>query len=49
MIVLGVDPGTAMTGYGLVERRGSTLRLVEYGCLETAVDRPAATAAAADP
>jgi crossover junction endodeoxyribonuclease RuvC len=35
MIVLGVDPGTAMTGYGLVERRGSSLRLIEYGCLQT--------------
>lgn len=35
MIVLGVDPGTAMTGYGVVERTGSKLRLIEYGCLET--------------
>ncbi|HEY7024949.1 MAG TPA: crossover junction endodeoxyribonuclease RuvC [Candidatus Limnocylindrales bacterium] len=35
MIVLGIDPGTARTGYGLVERDGSTLRLVDYGCLET--------------
>ena len=35
MIVLGIDPGTAATGYGLVEREGSKLRLVDYGCLET--------------
>lgn len=35
MIVLGIDPGTARTGYGLVEREGGTLRLVDYGCLET--------------
>lgn len=35
MIVLGIDPGTAMTGYGVVERTGSTLRLLAYGCLET--------------
>jgi crossover junction endodeoxyribonuclease RuvC len=35
VIVLGVDPGTAMTGYGVVERVGSVLRLVDYGCLET--------------
>jgi crossover junction endodeoxyribonuclease RuvC len=35
VIVLGIDPGTARTGYGLVERDGSTLRLVDYGCLET--------------
>ena len=35
MIVLGIDPGTAATGYGLVEREGGKLRLVDYGCLET--------------
>jgi crossover junction endodeoxyribonuclease RuvC len=35
VIVLGIDPGTARTGYGLVEREGSALRLVDYGCLET--------------
>lgn len=35
MIVLGIDPGTARTGYGLVEREGSALRLIDYGCLET--------------
>lgn len=35
MIVLGVDPGTAATGYGLVERRGATLRAIDYGILET--------------
>lgn len=35
MIVLGIDPGTAATGYGVVERTGSQLRAVDYGCLET--------------
>ncbi len=35
MIVLGIDPGTAATGYGIVERNGATLRAVDYGCLET--------------
>lgn len=35
MIVLGVDPGTAATGYGIVERTGSRLRAIDYGCLET--------------
>ena len=39
MIVLGIDPGTAMTGYGVVERQGSHLRLIDYGCLETVPDR----------
>lgn len=40
MIVLGIDPGTARTGYGLVSREGSSLRMVDYGCLETVNDRP---------
>ena len=35
MIVLGIDPGTAATGYGIVERTGSKLRVIDYGCLET--------------
>ncbi len=36
MIVLGIDPGTASTGYGVVERQGSRLRAIDYGCLSTA-------------
>ena len=35
MIVLGIDPGTAATGYGVVERVGAKLRALDYGCLET--------------
>ena len=35
MIVLGIDPGTAATGYGVVERDGAKLRAIDYGCLET--------------
>src|SRR5436190_2023750 len=35
MIVLGIDPGTAATGYGIVERNGSHLRMLEFGVLET--------------
>lgn len=35
MIVLGIDPGTAALGWGLVDRTGGTLRLIEAGCLET--------------
>jgi crossover junction endodeoxyribonuclease RuvC len=40
LIVLGVDPGTAATGYGIVERTGSRLRLVDYGCLQTLSTQP---------
>ncbi len=35
MIVLGVDPGTAAVGYGVVDVRGATLREVAHGCLTT--------------
>ncbi len=40
MIVLGIDPGTARLGYGVVERQGSQLTMRDYGCLETVNDRP---------
>ena len=43
MIVLGIDPGTAALGYGIVERTGGRLRAVDYGCLETLAG-PAAAA-----
>lgn len=35
MIVLGIDPGTAATGYGIVERDGNKLSAIDYGCIET--------------
>ena len=38
MIVLGIDPGTAALGYGIVERTGSRLRAVDHGCLVTTPD-----------
>lgn len=40
MIVLGIDPGTARLGYGLVERQGSELTMLDFGCIETTNDRP---------
>ena len=42
MIVLGIDPGTARSGYGIVSREGSALRMLDYCCLETIDDRPLA-------
>lgn len=38
MIVLGIDPGTAALGYGIIERTGGVLRAVDYGCLTTTAD-----------
>jgi crossover junction endodeoxyribonuclease RuvC len=38
MIVLGIDPGTASLGYGVVERKGHSLRMVEGGTFHTKPD-----------
>jgi len=40
MKVLGIDPGTAALGYGIVERTGGRLREVDHGCLMTSPDLP---------
>ncbi len=40
MIVMGIDPGTAMCGYGLVSREGSVVRMVDYGCIQTSSAQP---------
>jgi crossover junction endodeoxyribonuclease RuvC len=42
MLTLGIDPGTAIMGYGLVRSDGRTLQAVDYGVLTTAKDEPAA-------
>jgi crossover junction endodeoxyribonuclease RuvC len=38
VIVLGIDPGTAALGYGIVESTRGTVREVDHGCLETSPD-----------
>ena len=40
MIVLGIDPGTASLGFGVVERMGGGLREIDHGCLTTTPDEP---------
>jgi crossover junction endodeoxyribonuclease RuvC len=35
VIILGIDPGTAMLGYGVIERTGTRLRSVDYGVIKT--------------
>ena len=39
-IVLGIDPGTAILGYGVVATDGETLEAVEFGVLTTPASRP---------
>jgi crossover junction endodeoxyribonuclease RuvC len=40
MIVLGIDPGTADTGYGAVQSAGSRLRAVAHGVIQTPAGVP---------
>lgn len=38
VITLGIDPGTAICGYGVVELEGSTVRMIDAGCIRTPSD-----------
>jgi crossover junction endodeoxyribonuclease RuvC len=40
VIILGIDPGTAALGYGVIERTGGRLRAIDHGCLVTSPDLP---------
>ena len=40
MIALGIDPGTAACGFGVVASDGATLRFVDAGTVRTDPDRP---------
>lgn len=42
MIILGIDPGLAHTGWGIVETRGSACRARAYGCVTTTASMPIA-------
>lgn len=38
MIIIGIDPGTATTGYGVIEVLGKTkkqIKIISYGCIQT--------------
>ena len=40
MIILGIDPGIAIVGYGLIEYAGNSIKLLEYGCITTSSKEP---------
>ncbi len=42
MRVLGIDPGTAITGYGVVEEETGNVRALTFGAIRTPSDRPLA-------
>ena len=43
MTVLGIDPGYALMGWGVVESEGGRMRLINYGCVETKAGVPMQT------
>ncbi len=40
MRVLGIDPGTAIVGYGIIDYEKGKFQIVDYGCIYTAKDLP---------
>jgi len=34
-IILGIDPGLADTGFGVIEKKGNILKMIDYGCIKT--------------
>jgi crossover junction endodeoxyribonuclease RuvC len=41
MVILGIDPGIARTGWGIIEKSKShKLQVISYGCIETAAGLP---------
>jgi len=42
VIILGIDPGLANTGWGVIERDGPRCRAIAYGCITTKPVEPLA-------
>lgn len=40
MLIMGIDPGTAITGYGLVQYLNNNFKLVECGTVRTKAGQP---------
>lgn len=42
-VILGIDPGLANTGWGIVKQDGSRLHCVAYGCISSDAGQPLST------
>ena len=42
-IVLGIDPGFGIAGFGVISVQGATSTMVEYGCIKTSPQKSFAT------
>ena len=40
MIILGIDPGTATTGFGVIRTIDNEYELLDYGCITTTMNDP---------
>lgn len=40
MIILGIDPGYARAGWGVIQKNGSKQTMVDYSCFETPKEMP---------
>ncbi|MCR2042517.1 crossover junction endodeoxyribonuclease RuvC [Anaerosalibacter massiliensis] len=40
MIILGIDPGIAIVGYGIVECKGNRFKALDYGAITTDANTP---------
>ena len=40
MRILGIDPGYAICGYGVIDEQGSRLRCIDYGTFSTPAGTP---------
>lgn len=40
MIILGIDPGIAITGYGIVQCKGNSFKAIDYGIITTEANTP---------
>lgn len=38
MIILGIDPGTATTGFGIIKTNKNKVKVIDYGCIITTPD-----------
>lgn len=48
MIILGIDPGTATTGFGIIRVVGNSIKPVDYGIISTPPGVPDGAAAGDD-
>jgi crossover junction endodeoxyribonuclease RuvC len=40
MVILGIDPGIATVGYGIVRYQNNSFSIIQYGVIRTAAGRP---------